>query len=278
MNKTWTFLSLSLALTNTFADALLVENRSWTGFYVGGNAGYLWSAHNIISNTATPSYGNPTFGAGTVAMAESLALLGTNHILHSSNGFIGGGQVGYNAQFADHLVIGLDADLDAINQSNDTFTMTRSVSTPGQGTHNANISITKKLDYLGLIKGRLGVLVTPSFLLYGSGAFAYGGATFNTSYSITETNPIFSPINVQNNVSKTLAGWAAGAGGEWMFFPAWGLKVEYIFYNIGTKHTNLPLNQSLATTPPIDYATAVLESKTKFTENTVTVGINYHFL
>ena len=278
MNKTWTFLSLSLALTNTFADALLVENRSWTGFYVGGNAGYLWSAHNIIRNTAIPSYGNPTFGAGTVAMADSLALLGTNHILHSSNGFIGGGQVGYNAQFADHLVIGLDADLDAINQSDETFNMTRSVSTPGQGTQNANISITKKLDYLGLIKGRLGVLVTPSFLLYGSGAFAYGGATFNTSYSITQTNPIFSPINAQNNVSKILAGWAAGAGGEWMFFPAWGLKVEYIFYNIGTKHNNLSLNQSLATTPPIDYAAATLESKTKFTENTVTVGINYHFL
>jgi len=57
---------------------------NWTGFYVGVNAGYSWGQQdNSISGTA----------------------VGTNKV----NGFIGGGQIGYNWQ-VNQIVFGLEAD------------------------------------------------------------------------------------------------------------------------------------------------------------------------
>lgn len=278
MNKTWTFLSLTLALygTNTFSGVGFEENTNWTGFYIGANAGYSWSANNITHNIGLSTYANPLFLPTSQIISSSLAALGTNRFFNSTNGFIGGGQIGYNAQFSDNLVIGIDTDLDALGQSK-TIIGTNSVSTPQLGMYNANVTITRKLNYLGLLKGRLGVLLNQSFLVYGSGAFAYGGASLNTSYSVTETESGLLPLQDQETINKTLAGWAAGGGAEWLFLPCWSLNVEYIFYNLGHIRNDLNFNQSIATTPPTSYAGAIVNSMSKFTENTVWVGINYHF-
>ncbi len=275
MNKTWTYLSLTLALygTNTFGGIY----RSWTGFYIGANAGYLWSSNNIVKNEGKPGFANSLFLPGSQVMSSSLALLGTKHLFNSSNGFIGGGQIGYNSQFSDNLVIGIDTDLDAIGQSNGTTTSTHFVSTPQLGTQTADIVNTKKLNYLGLLKGRLGVLVSPSFLIYGAGAFAYGEGSLKTSYSVTNTNPVFLPFYEEVNVSKTLTGWAVGGGAEWLFSPSWSMKAEYIFYRLGPLHSHLNLTQNTNTTPPTPFARAEVESEARFTENTVRVGINYFF-
>ncbi|MCL9684741.1 outer membrane protein [Legionella maioricensis] len=279
MNKTWTYFSLTLALygTTAFGSVLSKEYRSWTGFYIGGNAGYLWSSNNIIKNDGRTNFANPLFSPNSRTMSFALADLGTRHLFNSSKGFIGGGQIGYNSQFSENLVIGIDADLDAIGQSNGTTNTTNSVSTALLGTLNANIVNTKKLNYVGLLKGRLGVLVGPSFLLYGSGAFAYGGGSLKTSYSVTETNSAFPSFYEELNASKLLAGWAAGGGAELLFSPCWSMKVEYIYYQLGPLHTHLNLTQNIATTPPASFAGAIVDTSAKFTENTIRVGLNYFF-
>lgn len=279
MNKKWTFVSLSLALfgTNSFCGTYFDAYPNWNGFYIGGNIGYLWSANNTLVSTGQSTYANPLFLPSSQQMAASLAALGTNRIFNSSKGFIGGGQIGYNSHFSERMVIGLDTDLDALGQSNGTSSTVRSVSTPLVGTHNADVTITKKLNYLGLLKGRLGYLVTPTFLLYGSGAFAYGGGSLKTSYSVTQTNPVFLPISEQSDANKVLAGWAAGGGGEWLFSPCWSLKLEYIYYELGPLHSILELAQPIRTNPVTTYAKAVSKSSARFAENTLRIGVNYHF-
>jgi outer membrane immunogenic protein len=278
MNKTWIYLSLSLALWETaaFGSFLSKEYRSWTGFYIGGNAGYLWSSNNIIKNDGRTTFANPLFlpNSGTVSFA--LADLGIRHLFNASRGFLGGGQIGYNSQFSQNLVIGIDADIDALGQSGTTNT-TNSVATPLLGTLNANIVNTKKLNYMGLLKGRLGVLVGPSFLIYGAGAFSYGEGSLKTSFSVTETNPAFLPFYEEVTLNKLLAGWAAGGGAEVLFSPCWSMKLEYMYYQLGPIHSHLNLNQYLATTPPVSFAGATVESSAKFTENTIRIGINYFF-
>src|ERR1700732_5422663 len=61
----------------------------WPGFYVGGHFGY----------------GDASFGPGT----NPLPLQGV-FLPHSPTGLIGGFQMGYNRQLANHLVLGVEAD------------------------------------------------------------------------------------------------------------------------------------------------------------------------
>lgn len=279
MNKKWSLLSLGLVLcgTNAFCTTEFQEKINWTGLYLGGNAGYLWSANNIIDNLGVAANVNQNFLPNSLAIGRSLASLGTEHIFNSSKGFIGGGQIGYNALYSDHLVIGIETDLDGVAQSNGTSTEYRSVSTNLLGTHNATVTINKKLNYLGLVKGRIGALISPTLLIYGSGAFAYGGGSINTTYSVTQTNAVFLPMRDQANDSKVLAGWSAGAGMEWIFRPCWSVKLEYLYYNLGPLRNIIRLDQYLATTPQISYSGAIIESTARFTDNTLRLGVNYHF-
>jgi outer membrane immunogenic protein len=62
---------------------------SWTGFYIGGNAGYAWSDQTLTLSGAASS----------------------GSIKSNLNGFIGGGQIGYNWQAPNNFVFGVEADI-----------------------------------------------------------------------------------------------------------------------------------------------------------------------
>ncbi|CAM2802241.1 outer membrane protein [Legionella worsleiensis] len=284
MKKTRTFLSLTLALAGTYTFAgtsgyVVESSTGWSGFYAGINTGYLWSANNVIKNTGIPSAFNPVFNPFSRSMSDALAVLGTHRIKNSLNAFSGGGQIGYNALILDDLVIGIDADLDALAPTSSTTRFVSSVTTPllAGVTHTADISLTKKLQYLGLIKGRLGYLLNPGLLLYGAGAFAYGGATLSTSYIVTNSQPLFTPVSGYASVHNVLGGWAGGGGAEWLVNSSWSVKAEYIYYNLGPLHSYLNLTQNAALNPPVAYAEASVKSKADFTGNVLRVGVNYHF-
>jgi outer membrane immunogenic protein len=68
---------------------------TWTGLYVGANAGYGWS----VDDTAT-------INGATVDLGEA-------------NGFVGGGQVGFNYQIGA-FVVGVEGDLQWANFGDDT--------------------------------------------------------------------------------------------------------------------------------------------------------------
>ena len=78
---------------------VMVEVWNWTGFYIGGNAGYSWGR----SNTDV-SYLNSVTGAPIVPPAGSITGAGFD-----MNGGIAGGQIGYNWQ-SSNWVFGLEAD------------------------------------------------------------------------------------------------------------------------------------------------------------------------
>lgn len=281
MNKTCTLLSFALGLycSNSFSSytSFKEEPSPWTGFYIGANAGYLWSSNNILHNKGQVAFANTFFLPNSYNLATSLEVLGTNALPSTLNSFIGGGQFGYNVQFMERLVLGIDADIDLLSKTQVVSHRIDTITTPLLGTDTSVVEMSRKLNYIGLLNARLGVLVTPSFLFYGSGAFAYGGASLKTNYSITTTNTFMLPITKYTESNRILGGWAAGAGAEWMFSPSWSVKLEYAFYNLGPIHHNFDLQEYLTTTPPIAYATAAVESVGRFTENTVKVGVNYHF-
>lgn len=258
--------------------AVVDPSYNWAGFYAGVNAGYTWSRNSVDTATAN-IFGNPALGNGVIYGAASAALATFNAPVNS-NGFIGGGQVGYNWKFADRWIAGLEADIQGIvgsNRSNIVFTPVKVAGGPTEFL-TQSASLTNRLDYLGTVRGRLGVLVAPSLLLYGTGGLAYGGVNASTSITqfITNAPGVPNPYSSFGSFSGIRAGWTAGGGGEWMFSPNWSAKAEYLYYDLG-RVTYASSNLNNFNAGGTLFTTGAPVSSTSFRGNIVRVGVNYHF-
>lgn len=99
-----------------------VAYYDWTGFYLGANAGWAWTQ---VSESLT-------------AAAATGTLTGT------TNGFLGGGQAGFNWQILVPLVIGLEADIQDVTEDG---TMHGALGA-------ASITSGPKGSYFGTIRGQ----------------------------------------------------------------------------------------------------------------------------
>ena len=130
------------------------------------------------------------------------------------------------------------------------------------------------------MRGRLGWLFTPTLLVYGTGGLAYGGV--NTSFSIAQftSNVLLRPGFGAGSFADTRVGWTAGGGIEWMFWPNWSAKVEYLYYDLGTvSYSGLvaPLLQGGAAGAPNPLFANFYQTRARFDGNIVRAGVNYHF-
>jgi outer membrane immunogenic protein len=156
-------------------------------------------------------------------------------------GGFGGGTVGYNWQFAN-FVAGIEADGAFADINNSASAVVGGIP----------ITATAKIDALATVRGRFGVAFD-QVLLYGTGGFA-----------LADTKVSASSPTVGVSDTKTLTGWTAGAGVEWMFLPRWSLKAEYLYRSFsGTTF--------FASQLPPGIATGTLNI------NSGQFGINYHF-
>lgn len=150
---------------------------SWTGFYVGANAGYGWGNVN----------------------ANGFANVG------DLDGFVGGGQVGYNYQMGQ-FVLGLEADLQGADLSSGN-----------------NLGLVRvKTDYFGTVRARVGVAFD-RFMPYVTGGWAYG----NVKTSIPA-------LGFSSDRSHT-GGFAIGGGLEYAVTNNIIAGVEYLYVDLGEK-------------------------------------------
>jgi outer membrane immunogenic protein len=73
-----------------------------------------------------------------------------------------------------------------------------------------------------------------------------------------------------NQLTYNPTGWTAGAGVEWQFTPAWSIKAEYLFVDLGKAQTS-------AITYSYSSNTSTLTSTLNERENVVRFGFNYRF-
>jgi outer membrane immunogenic protein len=260
----------------------------WTGFYVGGNVGGIWSDSNGLSHTAIAGPCNGAFPGCTVVpnFSSTLAVGSTfNTGFGNNGGFTGGGQVGYNWQFGGG-VAGFEADIGWTDQRR-SVAFASTTANPNFPTFPIayTATISRSLDYLGTVRGRLGFLAAPSFLLYGTGGLAYGG----TRSSTTEASLVAACAgagsscagNSISSFSDTRVGWTAGVGGEWMFAPNWSAKAEFLFYDLGrvnyaTAHSNFCNGATCAVNGGL-FASATGITSIRYDGGIGRFGINYHF-
>jgi outer membrane immunogenic protein len=253
----------------------------WTGGYIGLNAGGTWAGGSSVTTYGTPGYNNPAVAGGAVgAIPLSAALAAASVISVNNGGFIGGGQVGYNYQFYSNLVVGAEADIQGVAGQSSVGTASGN-SGPVAGipanTVASSASASRSLDYLGTVRGRLGYLITPTLLIYGTGGLAYGSANANFSIveAVTGHRSCGAPAFGAATYSGTLTGWTAGGGVEWVFLPNWSVKVEYLYYDLGSVTLNSAgTGLNGANTP---FWGASYTSTTRFNGNLVRAGVNWRW-
>jgi outer membrane immunogenic protein len=116
----------------------------------------------------------------------------------STSGSMGTAFAGYNWQLG-RAVAGLEADIGFGGLS---------------GSEN---DVSADLNSLGSLRGRLGYLLTPDFLVYGTAGFAWANFDFEAA---------------GDTQSDTLLGYQVGAGAELMFSDPWSLKLEYVYTDL----------------------------------------------
>jgi len=240
---------------------------SWTGLYGGVNIGYGFSAGGQWQGVQN---------AGTFALPAVLPGAAAWSAASNLNGVLGGGQVGYNYQFSPWLVLGFEADIQAADLNHNTSVVTPlgapfAAGTFGLATNGAHV------DWFGTARGRLGLVLPswPNLMLFGTGGFAYGGVNNLSSYSMaTPFFPGGAVVQGSSIFGDTKTGWAAGGGVEWtpMSFPAWSLKIEYLYTDLGT------VNQNTLSIANINMNGAAFStSSTPYRWHTVRAGVNWHF-
>ncbi len=230
---------------------------SWTGFYVGGNAGYARGR----ANATYVAPGLPIFiPADTIPMSAN----GSGSL--DPKGFVGGAQIGYNWQFAPTWVLGVEADFQAFNLS-DSFDRTIVLENFQHATH-TQVSA----DWLFTLRGRLGYAFD-RWLVYGTGGLAVAKVNFqqiNAYPSLFAGDPPFSPTDFFS-ASDTRTGWTVGGGVEYAFLNNWSVKAEYLHVDLGT------IGGTSTTIDPSFPAVLVSSHSTDFKADIVRAGINYRF-
>lgn len=193
---------------------------NWTGFYIGANAGYGFSDNDTITTTGQAPINVTNVNAG--ARAASVGL--------NRDGFVGGGQIGYNWQTGPNFVFGVEADIAYTD-----FNRSRTIATfpIGGALPTLNNTFNSKMDYFGTVRGRLGYSFGQT-LLYATGGFAYGDVDNSASFFGPAGNLQFFGRN-----SGVKTGYTVGGGIEHAFTSNWSVKAEYLYYDLGSSNVNV---------------------------------------
>ena len=242
----------------------------WTGFYIGGDIGGRWSDSNWTTTCLQPG-----FAATCVPSAFPAQFAFNNPSNFNSTSLKGGLYGGYNWQFNQTWVAGLEGDF----QWGDKNRTKAGI----PGAENPTVAGSPGLDFSSVrqtwdasLRARLGFLVSPSVLLFGTGGVAFThvessahcGSNFPVGWCAI--NGVFQ--NTTQTRSSDRAGWTVGAGVEAMIAPNWLLRGEYRYADYGKFGSTIFAgnNGFVVNGDAINFATSLRTQS-------ATVGIAYKF-
>ncbi|KQT85958.1 outer membrane beta-barrel protein [Aurantimonas sp. Leaf443] len=187
--------------------APVTETNTWTGLYIGGQAGVAFGQDS--NDIRFDPENNGAFGETIFENDDTNA------------GFVGGGHIGYDYQFGNNLVVGAVADLNYIDAET-----SRSYSIDGN-----RFGVSEDLDYFGTVRGRLGYAMD-SILVYGSGGLAYSGYNRDNSFPSVPTNSL-AGYTFKEDGDDVDVGYSVGGGIDVMATRNISFGVEYLYTNLG---------------------------------------------
>jgi len=205
---------------------------TWTGCYAGAQAAGGWGQKDVNDS------------AGIVSPISGFTSANLN-----ISGYLLGGQLGCDYQFASRWVVGFEGSASGGNIGSSI-----GVATPGLPGDSATYR--EKTDLLTSVTARVGYAWN-NWLFYGKG----GAAWASDRYSAFDALATYDFEGLE-----TRFGWTAGAGVEWTFWNDWSVKLEYDYYGFGTRGVTFIDNVS-ATVGPLDIKQNI---------QVVKLGVNLH--
>jgi outer membrane immunogenic protein len=214
--------------------------NTWTGYYVGVDAGGIYGSHENDYFSQSPG-----FGAGGATTYDQTSLGNDSHW-----GAIGGIYAGYNWAVTPSWVVGVEGDFSKTSLGNTAVNSTLTsggvlvpspCTTAGAGgspTCNG-VMMSDNLSWIATVRGRLGFTMG-SMMLYGTagGAFVneeHSGQVIPTGVGATNVGGRVGSIAYSQSANNT--GWVAGGGIELMATANWLVRIEYLHYAFGSGTT-----------------------------------------
>jgi outer membrane immunogenic protein len=221
---------------------------SWTGWYVGLNAGGTFG-HDSSGLFVDDSVGRYfTFGAGQALNVATVDAAGGKPF--NNRGFTGGGQFGYNLQM-NPFVAGAEVDIGYFNPKGSQSVAGVYLPGGGVGAGGSPLSFNQTASgtFLSTFRARLGIPVN-NWLFYGT----FGGAVANLKFASAFADGTSPPGVISGGLvsnfatSNTRLGFAGGGGIEYAINQNWTLRGEYLlvsFNNVGSTVQANPTNGNL---------------------------------
>ncbi|SEG36240.1 outer membrane protein [Bosea lathyri] len=256
-------LSADLPTRNAVAPPPLAPAFTWTGFYVGANAGYSW-------NESRSRFGYLFGGADDVDIAQFNASgIVPGQLGRSKGGFIGGAQLGYNRQLGQ-IVLGVEADLQYLRARQRSGHL--AFTADGDDAVTVATTAQSSIDWLGTLRGRVGFAADRT--LY----YATGGLAFER----TSSRATISAVGVQDGDfyagvwsgarNRNSLGWTVGGGIEHALTDNLTIKAEYLYYDLGRSRYAV---SGYATDPTDDFRGANVRGRTN--GSIMRAGLNWKF-
>ncbi|HYD28750.1 outer membrane protein [Brevundimonas sp.] len=217
--------------------------QDWTGPHIGANIGLAGDKFTYPLEADVPPL--------TIDGEASL----------TSSGFVGGAQIGYDWQFSNRWVFGLEGDLN-VSDLKGRLAVDGAAAGGISGALEAQVG--SEVEYFGTARARLGYAYGDKLLPYVTAGVAFGDV--NSEYDATLTSGGSTVFTAAGDVSSSQTGWTAGAGVEYRFAENLTLKSEYLYVDLGDYNI---------ITASGGGASASLDAETTF--NVVRVGLNYRF-
>jgi len=260
----------------------------WTGFYVGIEGGFGRGSDSFgfggRVSTLDPhdfiTFTEPQVQFATRVFDLPLVIPGIGTI--NTSGYLFGGFAGAQQQVGN-WVIGMEADMDGANITGSasstvvtnrtttaqpiqittlsfagpppytvaTTSFLQGVDNPGAiSTTTSNLSVTRAIDELASVRGKIGFTPWQYLMVYGTGGLALAHQTTDITFSQTTTGlmigdnnaPVFHtaptiPFTTSTSATASngavLFGWALGAGLDYKLTRNWVLGAEYLHYDFG---------------------------------------------
>jgi hemoglobin/transferrin/lactoferrin receptor protein len=223
----------------------------WSGFYAGVHAGYGLTHTQGSSSVLDPTADNFGGRADAMAAGEAANLKFTGAQV--------GVQAGYNRQFANRFVLGIEADFGTTwaegkqeNRALDDDLLT-AAGWKQSLTHH-------KIEWTSSVRGRLGYAFDNGLMLYGTGGVAILRESVDRDQYFVYSrgyDTVAGDLNYIHHVDQAAAtrvGSILGFGGEYALNDHWSVKSDYTYSRFGS--TDYTFDKATAGTGP-EYQTRV---------------------
>jgi outer membrane immunogenic protein len=239
---------LSIALVSASGanagDGSHSPSVNWTGFYIGGDAGYAWNSADFSIAQTGAWVGEPLVD---LAAATDGGL--------DLNGATFGGQLGYNQQ-QGRWVWGIEGDV--VSLSAEASRLGGAIS----GTSIGIFSQRAEASWMASIRGRVG-MTFDRVLFYGTAGVAFADWDVEMQMDSIGAVAVFRESSVRT-------GWIVGGGIALALDRNWSVNGEYLFADFGSI-------KGTSEFPPPALPNFTHDHKVKLETQILRAGLNYRF-